>query len=192
MESGWSQAPQGPAKKLVQVHDRSFPLGKQASVQPHQLQTCSIQDVASDVLRFILRLAIAFAKDMVTPKSLALICKTWYNALNDIRLWSPLFEQKKRERYALIGPKYRMHVQCFSKFTLLQRWACVSEVVLSQDLPMDFSGYAMVMKVQGENTTVREGRFIQGELRKGVELLASLSIFDSFYQTTEEITENRS
>jgi hypothetical protein len=144
-----------------------------ASSEGDASQLILIEDVGWDVLRSILRIAINISEDTLTCKSIALVCKTWCNAINDIRLWLPLFEQKESERIVLIGPKYRMHPTSFVNFTLLQRWACLRETILNDALPALFCGYATVLKSSthnnGTNINIREGRFVNGELRNGVE-----------------------
>jgi hypothetical protein len=168
------QQPHQQRQQNGQIYDRSRP--------------CTLHHIGGDVLRFILQLVITLSEDTVsveTCKAIAIVCKSWYNAINDIRLWTSLFEQKEHERIALIGPKYRMYPHTFLKFTLLQRWACLRNIIMADMLPVGFCGYATVMKSQSKrynNTTtnnnninnnkhinIREGRFINGKLRDGVE-----------------------
>jgi hypothetical protein len=144
-----------------------------ASSEGYESQLILIEDVGWDVLRSILRIAINISEDTLTCKSIALVSKTWCNAINDIRLWLPMFEEKESERIAWIGPKYRMYPTSFVNFTLLQRWACLRETILNDALPALFCGYATVLKSSthnnGTNINIREGRFVNGELRNGVE-----------------------
>jgi hypothetical protein len=147
-----------------------------ASSEGHASHLIPIENVGWDVLRSILRIAINrdFSDlTLQTCKSIALVCKAWCNAINDIKLWHPMFKQKESELIARIGPKYRMYPSSFANFTLLQRWACLRETILNDALPALFCGYATVLKSSTHNNStyinIREGRFVNGELRDGVE-----------------------
>jgi hypothetical protein len=149
----------------------------------HSLRPCTIHHVGGDVLRSILQLVIALSEDTIAMeacKSIALTCKLWFNAINDIRLWWPLFEQKELECIKLIGPKYRMYPESSRNFTFPQRWECLRHIFMKNMLPDGFCGYATVVTTQGKRNNftndcknkrinIREGKFINGQLRVGVE-----------------------
>ena len=156
-----------------------------------QLQSSPMESISKDLLRVILRFVIeADTSDaqLTNCSAISLVCKRWCNMMYDYdcHLWWPFFKTMQKERVLLMGDednKYKMHPQCFCRFSFLQRWSCLRMTLDADGRLCGFSGYATFMEQKRGNTIITEGRFLNGILRKGVEYILGEEIKEGSFDS---------